>query len=48
MKLTVAVVKYLRAGPESFDRMIFEVFDLDGSNLVNHTSLSQILLTLPD
>ena len=26
--------KYLRAGPESLDRMIFDIFDLSGSNLV--------------
>ena len=39
--------KYLRAGPENFDRMIFEVFDLNGDNLIDAKDFSQVLLTLP-
>ena len=39
--------KYLRAGPESLDRMIFDIFDLSGSNLVTQQDLSSMLLTLP-
>ena len=39
--------KYLRAGPESMDRMIFDIFDLSGIDLVKESDLSEMLLTLP-
>jgi Ca2+-binding EF-hand superfamily protein len=39
--------KYLRAGPESFDRMIFEIFDLNYTELIGETELCKMLLTLP-
>ena len=39
--------KYLRAGPESFDRMIFEIFDLEQQECITEKNLSRLLLTLP-
>ena len=39
--------KYLRAGPENFDRMIFDIFDLGSRELISVKDLSQMLLTLP-
>ena len=39
--------KYLRAGPESMDSMIFDIFDLSGNDAVSETDLTSILLTLP-
>ena len=39
--------QYLRAGPESMDRMIFEIFDLSGNDAISEADLSSMLLTLP-
>lgn len=30
------------------DRMIFDIFDLSGNNLISEEELSQMLLTLPE
>ena len=39
--------KYLRAGPESMDKMIFDIFSLSGTNTVTKEDLCSMLLTLP-
>ena len=46
-KFLVVNYKYLRAGPESFDRMIFDIFDLETSQLIGERELCKMLLTLP-
>ena len=39
--------RYLRAGAESFDKAVFDIFDLKCRQLVTVADLSQMLLTLP-
>ena len=39
--------RYLRAGTESFDKAVFDIFDLKCRQLVTIADLSQMLLTLP-
>ena len=40
-------MRYARLGQESLDRQIFEIFDLNGNNLVTDEDLCQMLLTMP-
>ena len=40
--------RYFKNGQESMDRMIFDIFDLSGNNLISEEELSQMLLTLPE
>ena len=44
----ILIEKYCRASTESIDRMIFDIFDLSGNNLISEQELSQMLLTMPE
>jgi Ca2+-binding EF-hand superfamily protein len=47
-RITLVTVKYTKTSQETLDSLIFDLFDLNGNNLVTVQEMQQMLLTLPE